>query len=121
MQVNIHLPSAFSVHDENEFFAFQHLLARMNAQIRVAQVATGVHVNGGCTVYWGVVHHDQQVVTKDDIKQALAAAGFDFDSNPPLPDVQLTAAGTLQNCEKMMAAFGSSQGDTPDQACFADG
>ena len=121
MQLNIQLPSAFSVHDENEFFAFQHLLARMNAQIRVAQVATGVHVNGGCTVYWGVVHHDEQVVTTEDMKHALAAAGYDFDHNPPLDDLDLTAAGSSQNREGAMAGSGASRVDSPDQACFADG
>ena len=121
MQVNIQLPSAFSVHDENEFFAFQHLLARMNPQIRVTQVATGVHVNGGCTVYWGLVHHDDQIVTKDSLKTALAEAGFDFGHNPPLADIDFTTASSSRSGEAMLAGVGSSHHNAPGQACFADG
>ena len=121
MQVQIQLPSAFSVHDENEFFAFQHLLARMNPKIRVTQVATGVHVNGGCTVYWGLVHHDDGEITKDEVENALADAGFDLDHNLPVADVKLTASGAVQGREAVLTAAGPSHRETPDQACFADG
>ena len=121
MQVSIQLPSAFSVHDENEFFAFQHLLARMNPQIRVTQVTTGVHTNGGCTVFWGLVHHDDQKVTKDDLETALEDAGFDFDHNPPLADVDFAAAQASRSGEALLTAAGSLHRDAPDQACFADG
>lgn len=121
MQTQIQLPSAFSVHDENEFFAFQHLLARMNPQIRVTQVATGVHVNGGCTVYWGLVHHEDQEITKGEVEDALADAGFDIEHNPSLGDVEFDAAGALQSRDTVLAAAGSLRGDSPEQACFADG
>ena len=121
MQVNIQLPSAFSVHDENEFFAFQHLLARLSPQMRVTQVVTGVHINGGCTVFWGLVHHDDQKVTKDELETALAEAGFDFDHNPPLADVDFASPHASRSREALLTAAGPSHRDAPDQACFADG
>jgi len=81
MQATIKLPQAFSVRDDHEFFPIQHLLARMNPQLRIVQVATGVHVNGGCTVFWGLVYQDGQTPTKKDVEGALREAGFDFAHN----------------------------------------
>jgi hypothetical protein len=121
MQVDLQLPSAFSVHDENEFFAFQHLLARMNPELRVIQVATGVHVNGGCTVFWGLVYHGQQQLAQHDIETALAEAGFDVDHNPPLGEIDLDAAEGSHSGEALLTASGSHERDAPEQACFADG
>ena len=51
MQAKIELPKAFSVR-RARVFPMQHLMARMNPKLMVVQVATGRHVNGGCTVLW---------------------------------------------------------------------
>ena len=64
MQTTIGIPQAFSVRDEHEFYPFQHLLARLNPELRVVQIATGVHIHGGCTVLWGLVYQDGQVLTQ---------------------------------------------------------
>jgi hypothetical protein len=77
----VELPQAFSVRDENEFFTFQHLLARMNLKIMVKQVATGMHVDGGCTAFWGLVHVDDQLPSKKEVTSVLKEAGFDFGHN----------------------------------------
>ena len=78
MQATIQIPQAFSVRDENEFFAFKHLLARLNPQLRVSQVGIGLHVDGGYHVFWGLVHLGGQKVTKAQMDEALRNAGFDF-------------------------------------------
>ena len=81
MQITVQVPKAFSVRDENEFFAFQHLLGRMNPQLRITPVTTGVHVNGGCTVFWGLAYADGQPLTREDLLAALEEAGFDLKRN----------------------------------------
>ena len=78
MQAEVNLPKAFSVHDENEIFPIQHLMARMNPKLMVVQVATGKHKNGGCTVLWGLTYFDGQPLTTQDVEAALADAGFDL-------------------------------------------
>lgn len=81
MQATVQLPKAFSVRDDHEFFPIQHLLARLNPKLRVSQVGTGVHIHGGCTVFWGVIYLDGQPVTQDELTAALTEAGFDFKHN----------------------------------------
>ena len=81
MQTQIKLPKAFSVREENEFYAFQHLMARLNPKLMVKMVATGVHVEGGCTVFWGLVYLDSQPPSKREVEAALQEAGFDFVHN----------------------------------------
>jgi hypothetical protein len=81
MQTKVDLPKAFSVREENEFYAFQHLMSRMNPKIMVTQVATGVHVDGGCTVLWGLVYLNGQPPSKKEVEAALKEAGFDFVHN----------------------------------------
>ncbi len=81
MQVTVELPKALSVRDEHEFYPVQHLLARLNPQLRVVQVATGKHVNGGCTVCWGLVYAEGQNVTQQQLETALREAGYDFAHN----------------------------------------
>jgi hypothetical protein len=81
MQAKIELPKAFSVRDENEFFAFQHLTARLNPNLTVKEVATGVHVEGGCTVFWGLVYLENQPPSMKEVEAALKEAGFDFGHN----------------------------------------
>ncbi len=81
MQAAIQLPKAFSVRDDHEFHPIAHLLARLNPDLRVAQVATGVHVNGGPTVFWGVVYCNGQTPEPKETESALREAGFDFAHN----------------------------------------
>ena len=95
MQVTVEVPKAVSVRDENEFHAFQHLLARMNPELSVAQVATGAHVNGGCTVFWGVAYSRSQVPTQEEIEAALAEAGFDFSRSGPVRRFAPAAQGPV--------------------------
>jgi hypothetical protein len=81
MQAKIELPKAFSVRDEHEFYPLQHLMARLNPKLMVEQVATGKHIDGGCTVFWGIVYLDDQQPSKTQVESALKEAGFDFDHN----------------------------------------
>jgi hypothetical protein len=81
MRMNVKLPKAFSVRDENEFLPIQHLLARLNQKLLVKQIATGVHVDGGETVFWGLVYLDGESPSKKKVESALREAGFDFDHN----------------------------------------
>jgi hypothetical protein len=81
MQATVELPKAFSVRDEHELLPFQHLVARLNPQLRVVQVATGVHVNGGCTVFWGLIYLDGHPPDKTEVEAALREAGFDLAHN----------------------------------------
>jgi hypothetical protein len=85
MQTSMKLPVAFSVRDDHEFFPIQHLMARMNPKLMVVQVATGRHVDGGCTVLWGLVHEEGQPLAKEDVETALREAGFDFLHNQRVP------------------------------------
>lgn len=84
MQTTIGIPQAFSVRDEHEFYPFQHLMARLNPELRVVQIATGVHIHGGCTVLWGLVYQDGQVLGMKDVEAALKRAGYDFAHNGPI-------------------------------------
>ena len=81
MQATIQLPKAFSVRDEHEFLPFKHLLARMNPMLVVRCVATGVHVDGGCTVFWGLVYARDDPPSKKAVDAALREAGFGFAHN----------------------------------------
>ena len=81
MQTQIDLPKAFSVREENEFLPIQHLMARLNPKLVVTQVGTGVHVNGGCTVFWGLVYLESQAPTRKEVETALKGAGFDLEHN----------------------------------------
>lgn len=80
-KATIKLPAAFSVRDQHEFDAHGHLVRRLNDKLRIKQVATGTHVNGGPTVYWGLVHLAGEDPSEDDIKAALTEAGFDAKHN----------------------------------------
>lgn len=81
MPATIDLPKAFSVRDDHEFYPIQHLVARLNPDLMVSHVATGVHVEGGCTVFWGLVHLKDEPLTEQQVKTALAEAGFDVAHN----------------------------------------
>jgi hypothetical protein len=81
MHAQIELPKAFSVRDEHEIYAFQHLMDRLNPDLVVREVATGMHINGGCTVHWGLVYLEGQPPSKKEVEAALKEAGFDFVHN----------------------------------------
>ena len=81
MNAKVDLPKAFSVRDEHEFFPIQHLMARLNPKLLVKQVATGVHVDGGNTVFWGLVYLNGDPPSKKKVEIALREAGFDFVHN----------------------------------------
>jgi hypothetical protein len=78
MKAEVNLPKAFSLQHEDEFFPFQHLLARMNPKLMVVEVATGMHKNGGRTVFWGLAFLEGQLITRQEVEDALVEAGFDF-------------------------------------------
>ena len=81
MHARIELPKAFSVRDEHEFLPVQHLMERLNPKLMVKQVATGVHVKGGGTVFWGLVYLNGEPPSKKKVELALREAGFDFAHN----------------------------------------
>ncbi len=81
MHATIELPKAFSVRDEHEFLPIQHLMARLNPKLLVNEVATGVHVEGGGTVHWGLIYLDGKPPSKKKVEIALREAGFDFAHN----------------------------------------
>ena len=81
MKATIELPKAFSVRDDRELPLIQDLMARLNPRLLVVQVATGLHVDGGCTVNWGLVYLDGQPVTDEDVQAALKDAGLDIEHN----------------------------------------
>jgi hypothetical protein len=81
MQATIELPKAFSVRQDNELPLIQDLMTRLNPKLLVVQVATGVHVNGGSTVNWGLVYLDGQPLMDNEVQTALEEAGLDFQHN----------------------------------------
>jgi hypothetical protein len=81
MQATIELPKAFSVREDRELPLIQDLMARMNPKLLVTQVATGVHIDGGYTVNWGLVYMDGQSLTDADVAAALKEAGLDAQHN----------------------------------------
>ena len=81
MHSKVELPKAFSVRDEHEFLPIQHLMARMNPQFVVKQIATGVHLDGGGTVFWGLVYLQSEPPSKMKVEKALREAGFDVAHN----------------------------------------
>ena len=81
MHTKIELPKAFSVRDEHEFLPIRHLMARLNANLLVKRIATGVHVDGGSTVLWGLVFLKTEPPSKKKVEIALREAGFDFAHN----------------------------------------
>jgi len=72
--MNVSLPKAFSVRDEHELVAFKDLMTRLNSELKIREVAQGLHVNGGSTVYWAIVYAEEP--TKDAIYNALIEAGL---------------------------------------------
>ena len=81
MELTVELPKAFSVRDDRELPLIQDLMTRLNPKLLVTQVATGVHVDGGYTVNWGLVYMDGQPLTDADVAAALKEAGLDAQHN----------------------------------------
>ena len=76
METTVVLPQAFSISDEHELLLIQHLLARLNPQIVAQLVTTGVHVDGGPTVHWGLAYLVRQPLTRRQVVTALEGAGL---------------------------------------------
>ena len=89
MQVTIELPKAFSVRDTREFPLVEDLMARLNPKLLVAQVATGVHVNGGPTVNWGLIYLDGRPVVDSEVHAALKEAGLDIQHNAEIQPARI--------------------------------
>jgi hypothetical protein len=81
MHAKIDVPLAFSVRNEDEFLHLQQRMTKLNPQFVVKQVTTGVHVNGGGTVVWGLVYLNEEPPSKKQVEMALREAGFDFAHN----------------------------------------
>ena len=81
MQATIELPKAFSVRDDRELRLIQDLMTRLNPKLLVIQVATGVHVDGGFTVNWGLVHLEGLPLVDEEVQAVLEEAGLDFQHN----------------------------------------
>ena len=71
-------------------------MARLNPKLLVKQVATGVHVNGGEIVFWGLVYLQDEPPNKLQVEEALREAGFDFAYNV-LTDHSVLADGRKGN------------------------
>ncbi|MBN2023305.1 MAG: hypothetical protein JW809_11000 [Pirellulales bacterium] len=89
MEAVVKLPKAFSVHDDCELPLIQDLMARLNPRLLVAQVATGVHVDGGYTFIWGLVYMDGQPLTDVDVAAALKEAGLDAQHNAEIQEPRI--------------------------------
>ena len=81
MNAAVELPKAFSVRHDHEIPLIRDLMARLNPKLLVIQVATGVHIDGGYTVNWGLVYMDGQPLTDADVAAALKEAGLDAQHN----------------------------------------
>ena len=81
MRTKIELPKAFSVRDEHEFLPIRHLMSRLHPGLLVKQVATGVHVDGGETVFWALVYLKGEPPSRKKVELALREANSDFVHN----------------------------------------
>lgn len=81
MDVRLNLPVAFSVRDQHEFQSHRDVLTRLNPDLIVREIATGIHINGGPTVYWGIVYVKGQEIADGEITSALKLAGYNFAHN----------------------------------------
>ena len=96
MQTTIELPKAFSVRDDRELPLVQDLMTRLNPKLVVTQVATGVHVDGGFTVNWGLVYMDDHPPTDEELQAALKDAGLDIEHNAEIQPSRTSASeGTV--------------------------
>jgi hypothetical protein len=103
MQATIELPKAFSVRDDRELPLIRDLMARLNPALLVIQVATGVHIDGGYTVNWGLVYLDGQPITDEDVHSALEEAGLDFRHNAEIQSSRIFVNNHPEMIEKTPA------------------
>ncbi len=103
MQATIELPKAFSVRDDRELPLIQGLAARLNPKLLVIQVATGLHVDGGYTVNWGLIYMDGQPLTDEDLQAALKDAGFDMQHNEEIQSSHIWVNDQPEMVEKLPA------------------
>jgi hypothetical protein len=89
MKATVELPQAFSVRDDRELPLVQDLMTRLNPKLLVAQVATGVHIDGGYTVNWGLVYMEGQRLTDADVAAALKEAGLDAQHNAEIQEPRI--------------------------------
>jgi hypothetical protein len=89
MQATIDLPKAFSVRDDRELPLIQDLMGRLNPKLLVVQVATGMHIDGGYTVNWGLVYMEGQRLTDADVAAALKDAGLDAQHNAEIQEPRI--------------------------------
>lgn len=100
MQAAVELPKAFSVREDRELRLMQDLMARLNPKLLVAQVATGLHVDGGCTVNWGLVYLDGQPPTDEEVQGALQAAGLDAQHNAEIQPSRIWVNDQTEEIER---------------------
>jgi hypothetical protein len=103
MQATIELPKAFCVRDDRELPLIQDLMARLNPKLFVAQVAMGVHVDGGYTVNWGLVYMDGQPLTDADVAAALKEAGLDAQHNAEIQQPRIWVSNEPEVIKKTPA------------------
>ena len=103
MEATVELPIAFSVRDDRELPLISDLMARMNPKLLVVQVATGLHVNSGCTVTWGLVYLDGQPLTDNDVRIALEEAGLDSKHNAEIQPSRIWVNNQPEVLEKTPA------------------
>jgi hypothetical protein len=89
MKATIELPKAFSVREERELPLVQDLMTRLNPKLQVVQVATGMHIDGGYTVNWGLVYMEGQPLTDADVAAALQEAGLDAQHNAEIQEPRI--------------------------------
>ena len=100
MQITIELPKAFSVRDVRELTFVQDLMTRLNSQVLVAQVATGIHIDGGPTAVWALVYMDGQPPKEAEIFNALREAGLDMQHNAEIPPSRIWVDNQLEPIEQ---------------------
>jgi hypothetical protein len=103
MQAIIELPKAFSARHDGEIPLIQDLMTRLNPKLLVIQVATGVHVDGGSTVNWGLVHLDGQPLMDTEVHAALEEAGLDFEHNAEIQVPRIWVNNHADEIEKTPA------------------
>jgi hypothetical protein len=89
MKTSIELPKAFSIRDDRELPLIRDLVQRLNPKLVVKLIATGMHVNGGSTVHWGVVYLDGQPLVEAEVRQALEDSGLDFQHNAEIQPARI--------------------------------
>ena len=103
MQAIIELPKAFSARHDGEIPLIQDLMTRLNPKLLVIQVATGVHVDGGSTVNWGLVHLGGQPLMDTEVHAALEEAGLDFHHNAEIQVPRIWVNNHADEIEKTPA------------------